>query len=879
VKLASAARAAGKLDSARHELEVALKEWPGAAPVLELLIQVLREMKDTVAELQHARELAAAQTDGGAVEGALKTMERVLELAPDDADARRRYADLCLRAHLKEKAIEILERDAHRAKREGSQNDLAAIYKRILAIDGGRKDIKRALGGLRRSKTDRLLRLGAVTLLVCALLSLGGFVGLRFHHKTRGVARLQEAAGLLATGDITGARAIVDEVLADDPRPEVAHEAMALLDRIDDRVADSTRGKRSQREEQLSEKLATIQIQAERMEFDTAIAGCVELLHDESEPYLRDRVETRLQMVVTKMLDLVERAKSRSDSFRPPERDEDVGPVYARMAEAFPVALITALPRVHDEAFAAAKMLEGEPREWMHQVLAAVDAFDLMQTKMRPQLEALRTRHVRLQTLQQLSVEYLEAARAAEAGNVERSRELLRKVLEEYGQGQLSDLLQQRLTRLDSAATAVQRIEGHIAHGEYDAAYAEARKAADEFKDLQIPSTLSVPVLVDSLPHGAKVRAGGQDLGVSPCVVRVTVGQPVGVSLTMDGRDVQSFDVDADGGARRMVEIPRHARARGKVEGSAQSAPIHEGERFVVAGRDGTFHEVKPRPDGTLGLRTFRTGSISGSHAAPVAVRGGFVAAVFEGKVFRIDARGAQLTAPWTRDLAEEIRFAPIVVGEEVLVVTAARIVALALGDGSIAWQVPLESRRAAGSPAFVSGRLFLPLVGGSIAGISVALHRIEFERPCGDELVVGLATDGLTLVGATSTGELLKLDVSTAEVRGRVALGDTPIDLPRVGGGLADIALGKDVVRVDLDRMVETRSWHGLEPTAAPLLVDGKLWIPCAKGVISVVDPTTDAVVEREHLGTGALAGSPVLTPDGIALLARDGAFELLAR
>jgi hypothetical protein len=37
--------------------------------------------------------------------------------------------------------------------------------------------------------------------------------------------------------------------------------------------------------------------------------------------------------------------------------------------------------------------------------------------------------------------------------------------------------------------------------------------------------------------------------------------------------------------------------------------------------------------------------------------------------------------------------------------------------------------------------------------------------------------------------------------------------------------------------------------------------------------------VVEREHLGTGSIAGSPLLTPDGIALLARDGAFELLTR
>jgi tetratricopeptide (TPR) repeat protein len=885
VKLASAARAANKLDSARHELEVALKEWPGSVSVLHTLSQVLKELGDDEAELAVIRDLAAAQTDAGLVDAALKSMERMIELAPDDADARRRYADLCLRAHLKDKAIELLEREAQRLKKDGQAGELAAIYKRILSIDGGRKDVKRALAGLRRSKTDRVVRLAASIAILLALASLAGFVGLRYHSKTKGLARLKEAQVRVESGEFAEARAIVEEVLADEPRPDVAHDGMALLDQIDRVIAENARTKRGAREDQLSVKLAAIQAQADRMEFDTALADCVELLRHEPEAYLAERIRTRIQVIQQALLGLVAKAKEQSQGFRQPERDEDVGPTYTAMSDAFPLALATALPRVRDVAFVAAKELEGEPREWMHQILSAADAYDLMQAKMRPALEALRTRHVRLQTLQQLSAEYLEAARAAEAGNVERSRELLRKVIEDYertGGGQLSGVLEQRLKRLDVAAEAVQEVERRLARGEYDVAYSVAHKAAEDFRDLQIPSTLALPVLIDSLPRGARVRQGGKEGGTTPLVVRVQLGSKVGIELELAGRAPQSLEVDADGGGRHLVEMARVSLAAGRLDGTAHSAPLPADGRFYVAGRDGTFHSIeRARTKGDPpAVRTFRTGSLSGSLGAPLAVPGGFVATVFEGKVFRVDASGAELTAKWTRSLDAEIKVGPLLHGDLVLVVTeGSRVVALAVEDGAVRWQIPLEGKRVVGAPVLLQGRLFVPLAGGMISVISLATAKVEFEQPVGEEIVEGLVTDGEELVTTTSTGRLLRLDPVTAAVRGRVDLGDVAIDLPRVGGGVADVPLGKRVVRIPFDSLTITGDWSGLSPGATPASIDGLLWVPCEKGTIEVIDPKQGIVVERARLGSGGFAGAPIATPDAVFLLSRDGSFALLAR
>src|SRR5262249_27219969 len=161
-------------------------------------------------------------------------------------------------------------------------------------------------------------------------------------------------------------------------------------------------------------------------------------------------------------------------------------------------------------AFESAQKLKGPPRDWMLEVLTAVDSFDLMLARVKPALESLRARNVRLSTLQQLSIDYLEAARMAQPGNIQRpralprqGRDVLRKVRDEYGQGELRAVLDKRLERLDAAAASIQQIEEHLQRKEYGPAHDQALAAAREYGDLQIPSTLGIPVLLKSVPPGA----------------------------------------------------------------------------------------------------------------------------------------------------------------------------------------------------------------------------------------------------------------------------------------------------------------------------------------------------------------------------------------
>src|SRR5262249_28427272 len=174
---------------------------------------------------------------------------------------------------------------------------------------GGRKDVRRALARLRRTRADRLLRSGLVISAAAGLLGLAGVVGVRWHQKSIGMARIAVARDLLASGDLEKARFTINELLGTTTRPEVRQPAMTLLGEIDTRATESTRAKRSEKDDAFNKQLAAIQEQASRLNFDVAFSDCTRLLLTDLEPYMVERVNARLLMIKSTFLDRIASAK------------------------------------------------------------------------------------------------------------------------------------------------------------------------------------------------------------------------------------------------------------------------------------------------------------------------------------------------------------------------------------------------------------------------------------------------------------------------------------------------------------------------------------------------------------------------------------------
>jgi outer membrane protein assembly factor BamB/tetratricopeptide (TPR) repeat protein len=877
LRVALEARATGRLEDARRELETALREWPGSSAVLEPLCIVLQELGENEAELNHVRQLADVLADAGANEGALKAMERVLELAPADFDARRKYSDLCLRARLKEKAIEVLEVEADRLKRENAVSELALIYKRILSIDAGRKDVKRALARLRRTRADRILRASLIFTVAAGMLALIAIVGIRWHERRSGLHTIEEARQLLDTGDYKRAKSMIDELLDSTSRPEIVQSAMTILDDIDTRSAETTRTLRMEREEAFNKKLAAIQEESEKMSFDVALGDCAKLLQSDLEPYLADRVSNRLQLLKKSFLSRIDAAKECAHDYHEPERDEDVPEVFKKMSAAFPVELITLLPNVRAAALDNAQHMKGAPRDWMLEIVTSIDSFEMLLARVKPELESLRQRNLRLSSLQQLSADYLESVRASEAGNIERSRELLRKVRDSYDQGPLRAMLSKRLERLDAAAASIQHVEDLLEAKDYATANHDALEAAREYGDLQIPNTLGIPVLVRTIPPGAVVFVDGKEAGRAPVLLRVPIGTHAKVRATLDHFGSTDASIDPERAAEQTVELERARAAELALTAKLLSPPVWSEGRLLVASRDGVFYAIDFK-DGKARVRSLKTGSISGSLASPVPVKDGFIASVFEGKIFRVDVTGTTLAASWTRDVGGETKSPLQVVGEEVLVATdEGKVIGLALADGTPAWEVAC-GERVTGAPAWTGSRWILPLAGGALSAVDPAARTVQPPHPTNCDLVGGLVSDGKVVVATTSTGKLVAFDVGTLDPVAAVDLGDLPVDLPRVAWPRVEVALRRGVSVVDLSakKVVRTVAVDPA-PTAIPVEMDGLLFVGSESGVMAAFDPETGEPRLRTHLGTNASIGPPVATDLGWAIYSRDGNIVIL--
>jgi outer membrane protein assembly factor BamB len=266
---------------------------------------------------------------------------------------------------------------------------------------------------------------------------------------------------------------------------------------------------------------------------------------------------------------------------------------------------------------------------------------------------------------------------------------------------------------------------------------------------------------------------------------------------------------------------------------------------------------------------------------APVGVKNGFVAAVFEGKVIRVDCSGAELVATWTADLKDETRSPLFVVGDAVLATTdGGRVVGLALTDGTPAFEIPLNGRRVVGAPVFSRDRLIVPLAGGALGVVDPAARTLESVHDTGADLVGALAADATAIVATTSTGKLLAFDARTFAPTASVDLDDLPADPPRIAWPRADVVLRRGLVEIDLTAQKIVRTLES-NPAAAstPIVLDGLLFVGGEKGILSAYPPDGSEPLLKVHLATAASVGTPLATPLGWAVFARDGTIAILQR
>lgn len=877
MKIAKSARADGDLEEARRQLEMARREWPTSTHVLARVVELLQEMGDVDAEIGYLRELATQYAENGDPEAAVRCLERVLKLRPRDGEGRRRIVEYCLRARLKEKAAEILEDEAREARKDGRTGDVIEAYKRILSIDATRKDIRRALSRVRRTKVQRLARAGAVLALVFGVGG-GAFLYLkRQEDRSAGLNEVSEAASLLAEGNLTGARTKLQFAMTAYPLTEVVDSATTILARVNERLGEQERKVKDEQGRELDDRLRAIQQHLDQSEYDRSIELGVNLLMAHAQDReLRSRIEIRLRAASQSITSLLNEDINLANSYTRPAHDGEVEPTYLRLQTAFPTAKAGGLRRLRQVAQEGLLTLSGEAQETLNQLVVTAQLWQDSYQQMQPEIHMLARQHTRLRELDSLSIDFTEALRATRSGEFVHARDLLRTVLDTYGQGELQPLLSEKLSQLEELLLGYERIEAHLRSHEFEKAHQLAMQMIDKFAGIQLERHLKIPVWVKSYPPGARVIHEGREIARTPAVVRARVGQPSNLQIAAEPFDTFELQLHAENQGIQEIYLQRRHRLRVQLPGAFETRPVTYQGHVFVASRDGVLHWVNAA-NGALNT-PYRTGSLSGSIVPPVPTPEGILLAVLEGKLWMLQPDGSRIQEVWQASIGENIQHAPMLHGDDVLVVgDLGNVYALRRSDGKHLWTFKGPEGKVLAHPTLDGDLLYLATAGQEprLTVVDVTGPRMVLQKETLEDYIGALFVTPLGLV-ATTSSRLLLIEPASGETVWETSIRSIS-GTPALHGLYLDLPFGNSITRVNLSSRLVERTWANLPVAGSPAIEGENLLIGGTDGMLYGLDTGSTEVVFRTPISMRRLLDSPVVSELGVVVLGADGVLQIL--
>ena len=784
-------------------------------------------------------------------------------------------------AHQKKKAIEILLRDAESARSQNRATDLIQAYKRILAIDPNRTDIKRLLARRLRSRGENILRiagcvLGAALLLV---LGIGWIVSTWRTHK--GLKLVRKAEEVFLAGDVNAALAELQPMLAGDYDAEVESKAKELYQTIEARELAKLESEREEEEQALDEKLAVVQSCLSEEKYDGALENILRLLEDppKRQPTLRSRILVNLKALQQTVTERAASVKHAASAYRPLQNDVEIlrgypeveakfrteaGPVLERLAGFSRAALEKGLA---DDAQTAVKDIAEASQTWKNNLDGMVG-----------ELSRLKQQYDRLKTLEELSDEFIAATQAADSGDLETAIPLFEKLISSYGGGDLLAGMSSRLQRLQEARDVLLRIEKLARESSLEEAHELAATAAVDYKDLKIDRRIRLPVLLTTTPPGATLTFKDQPALRSPALMWVTPGESLEVKVNKESFEPVELTLDNQH-PRVEYRLQRRVLASVDLEESIDCAPLYDARDDVLyaASRSGTLYRVQALTGKVLGLK--KTGSLSGSTTTPLLTTAGIVFTVVEGRIWMVRPEDS-LKVVWERDLKTEFRLSPIASTSHLLVFPeAARVCALSLTDGSDAWTLDLSDRITA-TPALVGKRLLLPVSKGRLRVLDV--DSLEERRVCelGEEIHGSMLVGSGRLVATTVTGKVFVLSLPELKVEWTFDSGE----LLRCDGSLSapflDLSINDTLKRLDLEQKTVAFEWKvDTTLSTTPVVLGDNLLVGGEDGFLYGFVAGESQPYFKTEVGTARIVGAPVLTSNGIAVICANGRFQLLAR
>ncbi len=416
-------------------------------------------------------------------------------------------------------AIEsLLELAAHYIAVEDKEGQ-AHAYEAVLRLDRTRTDIARILKSLRRNRLSKVVRL-VTGLAAATMLASTGVVWWQHHSTTSAVQTAhQKITKLLDAGNRVAARATLEGL----------REALGECEPVDDlesrvRFAEAAESKRLARlrRVRLVAQMKTASEALARGELQTALQSYSDAY---KEPGNRAEVAGVASRRVQAAVEELRLSLASVEGRLPPDPSDilDRGLLKTNSAQldaALPATMLQLYEQLGNEVageslpkFFSPELVAG----FTEMVSDAAPAVQRFKTLAAAYADALQEDNAQ----RRLDPLFKAAVRMEEANDFAGALEIYRK-LDRYpaGNAELRAHFRERVARYETITKRLTQLGEATDEGDFSRALTHLNALEEAFPDVDFAAMVRLPLTVRSTPRGARVTVNGQDVGVTPLVLR-----------------------------------------------------------------------------------------------------------------------------------------------------------------------------------------------------------------------------------------------------------------------------------------------------------------------------------------------------------------------
>lgn len=788
-------------------------------------------------------------------------------LSPGDPRTVFRRAIVLHRAGRRDDAINALLALAETFKAQRAREQLAAVYDQILKIDSHRRDIQRARRALRLSAAGRRVRIAAIAVLAFGL-GTGGVMVYRGAQARRNLTEaMQTVEQSLAANDANGAARAVDAV---EEREGAIPELEAMRARIQAHLADQQAAARRKLDSARNEVLGQAARQIEGADFAGALSTYAQLAASGQagdEENARAAARLRLDALATELNELAQRLPS---SLPPPPDSLQNSDARRRAIERIDEQF-TATDRKRAAGIAQAlesdvskNLVEADLIEKLRRTCTTIEDHYQVAEARRTAYAQVETRAESARRLQPLLVE----AREHEAAfRFKPALDAFRTLAREHtGDDQLKSMFLDRVEANAKLVRLIELLEQATANGDFAAAQGQLRALRKSRPEVPFERLVQLPLLVTSVPPGARVSAGeeAQALGVTPLKITYTPGNVTLLRIELPGFGAETARVSGDAVGEVRATLTKLPAWSVECAGPVTHAPASFGHTVLVVDRAGNLaaHES------ATGRQLWRvqTGDLSGLLPRPAVTAKQVLVASVDGtlRCFALDTGRAL----WERENVPAEVGPVLHEGVAILATADSRLVGLDVATGRPRFEQPLR-RAASGALLLLGARVYFASADGDVVCANATDGRELWRASLGQLVVVPPVAVGNRIVVVGDEGKVAAFDANNGRTSWSQTISSLLSVSPAVCGG--SIFVASDTAVIGLDPATGQRlSSITVDATSSLLAAAGdRLLVGSTKGTILCIDSQRGVILTR-MFGPGRVTVATSI-PDGV-LVGFDG-------